>query len=154
MTNVQQLTPIESLDTVLNFMAGPWARSKGTDGDLYALFTQKSQIKMEPGYFLKVLERLVKDNYLNKELEDPFKEVGSTALLRAYYFINFDGELFHQRCGYGAEEKDAALKRRMEEDRLNRAEFTAKRLNTLTFWLAIGTVSLAIIEIIKIFLGC
>lgn len=148
----QQLNPIRSLDSVLEFMAGPWARGRSTDGELYSLFAQKSQIEMEPGYFLKVLERLVKDQYVHKEMLDPFREIGKTSLLKNYYAINFDGELFYQRGGYAVEEKNDALAKRVEEDRLNRSENTAKRLNRLTFWLVIGTVSLAIIEIVKMFL--
>lgn len=148
----QQLDPIQSLDAVLKFMAGPWTRGRNTDGELYALFVQKGQIKMEPGYFLKVLERLVKDQYIHKELDDPFKGVGNTPLLASYYAINFDGELFFRRGGYAADEQNNALAKRLAEDRLIRSENTAKRLNRLTFWLVIGTVSLAIIEIVKIFL--
>jgi hypothetical protein len=148
-----QLTPIQSLDAVLKFMAGPWAKGKNTDGDLHPIFVKKSQLEMEPGYFLKVLERLVRDKYIDKELQDPFNKVGNTPLLWSYYYINFDGELFHQMGGYAAEAENTALRKRIEEDRLNRAENTAKRLNRLTFWLVIGTVSLAIIEIIKLFLG-
>jgi hypothetical protein len=150
--NIQQ-NPIQSLDAVLKFMAGPWARGKNTDGDLHAMFVEKSQIEIEPGYFLKVLERLVQDKYINKELQDPFREVGNTPLLKSYYSINFDGEFLNQMGGYAAEAENAALRKRIEEDRLNRAENTSKRLNKLTFWLVIGTVSLAIIEIIKLFLG-
>lgn len=148
-----QVTPIQWLDAVLQFMAGQWARGKNTDGDLYAMFVEKSHLEIEPGYFLKVLERLVMDKYINKELQDPFKEVGNTPLLKSYYSINFDGELFHQMGGYAAEAENASLRKRIEEDRLNRAENTSQRLNRLTFWLVIGTVSLAIIEIIKLFLG-
>ena len=149
----QQLSPIQSLDVVLKFMAGQWARGKSTDGDLYAMFTKKSQIEMTPGRFLKVLERLVQDKYVHKELDDPFKEVGNTSLLVNYYSINFDGELFCQIGGYAEQEKKAVLKDRIEEERLNRAENTAKRLNRLTFWLVIGTISLAVIEVIKLLLG-
>jgi hypothetical protein len=148
----KQLTPLQSLDAVLTFLAGPWARGKSTDGDLYAMFVKKSQHEMEPGYFLKVLERLVQDKYIHKELQDPFKGVGNTPLRRNYYSINFDGELFHEMGGYAAEAENTGLRKRIEEDRLNRAENTAKRLNRLTFWLVIGTVSLAIIEIIKFLL--
>jgi hypothetical protein len=149
----KQLTPIQSLDAILEFMASHWARGKSTDGELYTMFMKRNQIEMEPGYFLKVLERIVKDRYINKELQDPFKEIGNTALLRNYYSINFDGELFNQLGGYTAEASNTTLKMRIEEERLNRAENNAKRLNGLTLWLAIGTISLAIIEIIKLVLG-
>lgn len=74
-----------------------------------------------------------------------------------HFVLTFDGEVFYEQGGYKAESlKDEKSIKIIENDRkhnlrvADNMEANAKRLNRLTFWLAVGTGALAIIEIIKL----
>lgn len=93
-----------------------------------------------------ILERLHKDGYLT--FDSQF-ETGN---------ITFDGKLFLQTGGYTAKasrDEAAALSIDIENQRKlaldNNLEANSTRLNRLTLWLAVGTIALALIEIIKFF---
>lgn len=149
----QKLTPIESLDAVLKFMAGYWARGRSTDAELHKWFLKETSINMEPGDFVKVLERLVDDKYVKREIDDFFKGIGETPVLKNYYAITFDGEVFYESGGYKSKIELADSERKINNERLDNSERNARRLNNLTFWLALGSIGLTIVEIIKLIIG-
>ncbi|HTC00065.1 MAG TPA: hypothetical protein VK705_05235 [Ferruginibacter sp.] len=104
-----ELTPIEQLDIVLEFMAnGERVGRRATCEELYPVFANTSQHKPTMRDFLKILERLVKDGNIDKDIVEDKQFHGVDTI---YYTINFDGELFIERGGYNQKERDDYEKR-------------------------------------------
>ena len=107
----------------------------------------------------QILVKLTNDGYLSTQEYYAFagEKVADSG---NHYVLTFDGEVFYEQGGYKADflknQKYTLLIENERKHNLKVAdnmEANAKRLNRLTFWLSIGTGILALIEIIKLFIG-
>lgn len=92
-----------------------------------------------------ILKKLYKDGYLDQKQQP----IGSFDALLDLYSINFDGKFFSQNGGYEAERKSLDARRRWEDGLAEKGEKNGERLNTLTLILGIGTIALALVELVK-----
>jgi hypothetical protein len=149
------LTSFQQLDTVLNFLA---ENSFGKGGlnlvDALRLINEHTKLKTDGDLLLKILNHLFKDRYIETEVREVTYSTDITSRVESVklYTVSFEGKVFNQAGGYEEKYKLLHLKRQQDEARLQREEGSQKRLNTLTFWLVVGSFSLAIVEVIKLFL--
>ncbi len=157
------MTPIELLDAVLFEMAmNPGLMSPdASDGEIGKVMTEEyPEIKHDRIYsdINRILNKLRNEGYIDSHLRPFDKKEGVRQI--AHYFITFDGELFNSKGGYKAKELNTsiALKKTQsdveEQQRLSALSVShANRLNRLTGTLAVGTIALAVLEVLKLFLN-
>lgn len=145
-------TNLQILDFALEYLHSVMGES-----DRY--ITQEELVKNMQGAFIQdinmICHKLCKDGYLLSS----FLEYHTTHVTNnpdyvdyADVKLSFDGKTFIEKGGYQGKAKRKSDKRKLENEFRTRSEKNAKRLNTLTGWLAFGAISLSIIEIIKLFL--
>jgi len=140
---MQEFTPIQKLDFLLTFFK---SRPILQSSDISTHFASNSIHIDGQSEISRLIRKLLADKYI---------DTGSTGI----YTISVDGYLFEEHGGYASQlkkvENEAILLQR-EADRTRDVDQSlkdnSKRLNVLTFWLAIGTGALAIMEIVKFIL--
>jgi len=66
------------------------------------------------------------------------------------YKLTFLGKVFiMEEGGYITAKKMAEAKEAKQDELIERGAKTAERLNSLTFWLAVGTIALFVLELVK-----
>jgi hypothetical protein len=136
------LSPEQKLDIVLQKVVNLSDDNSQYYNDLATMLNATSFNKE----VFEILLKLKKDGFVTSNGETGY---GS-------YSSNFDGRLFIDRGGYTAKalrDAEAAEQQRIDAARLIQLEsqnsINSGRLNGLTRWLAVGTIALALIEIIK-----
>jgi hypothetical protein len=154
------VTPIQKLDLVLDFLANnfkakPWI----TDGVLY---TELVALHPELGIdefgsdLIRILEKLIKDG--NVDFHDTHFPTdagvfGPQENILRRYKITFDGKLLSENGGYQQVLKSSETRKRWEDSLLEKGERNGEWLNFLTLILGIGTIALAVVEIVKLYKG-
>lgn len=143
---LSNLTPNEILDRVLS-ACKPDTEYKGynpiaIDSRLLRAGTKISSTKLH-----EALYKLVKDEYVRFEEQETF--MTNQKIIVKYYMMTFEGEVFMSNGGYVEESKVLDAARHRDEILENQSLSNANRLNYLTFWLAVGSIVLALIEIVK-----
>lgn len=140
--------PTEKLDWILNFFKTQ--KSYLTDDQLNVNLKSVG-FAIEPDDLIRVLDTLINDGYIIEKKTDV-----SQNLIASRYLISYKGYLFIDSGGYVAKaSRDAAdaLHIHLDNQRQialqDHSEKNSKHLNLLTLWLAVGTIILALIEIIK-----
>ena len=88
---MNELTPIQKLDTILNFLAtNPKAKGLNSEGDLYKWFTDSYAENIDMGTFVKILNKLYDNKYVDRELKYNVY----------HYSISLEGEVFNLQGGY------------------------------------------------------
>jgi hypothetical protein len=141
-------TAIQKVDIVLKFLANNIeAKPSITDGTLFSLLTKKHpELENQEDFgsdLLRILNKLAKEGYVDFEDTVP-------PTIRKYY-ITFDGKVLNDEGGYERASNSEDVRRRWEDELLIKGEKNGERLNTLTLILGIGTIALAIIEVIKLY---
>jgi hypothetical protein len=141
-------TAIQKVDIVLKFLANRVeAKPYITDGALFSALQKQHPILEKQNDFgsdlLRILNKLIKEGYVDFEDTAP-------PITRRYY-ITFDGKLLSDEGGYERASKSKDDRRRWEDDLLLKGEKNGERLNRLTLVLGVGTIALALIEVIKFF---
>jgi hypothetical protein len=145
------ITAIQKLDSVLSIF-DPNSTYRGINNLKIKELLKEKKIDIGERLLTEILHKLVKDNYLRIEVADAM--VGTQTFKNiSYYLLTFEGELFQTNGGYLEEARARDERRRWEDRLLENGERNGERLNTLTLILAIGTVGLAVIEIIKLCKG-
>lgn len=96
----------------------------------------------------EILHKLIKDGYLRIVVVK-----GATLGVNmddiSYYVLTFEGEFFQYTGGYSEEKKVSDDRATWTDSLLVNGEQNQRRLNTLTFWLCVGTIGLVLFEITK-----
>jgi len=131
-------SPIDSLDTVLNY----FSRTQSQSMRCYQIWfdLEKEGLQLSEADVLLVIKKLAKDEFVS------IIQVGA----RNFYRITFEGLVFQQQGGYKQKlNKDTFLKRQEESN---------KRTQRILFWftgiVAVGTFIAAVyyvLEILKFF---
>lgn len=130
------MSPIEKLDSVLNFIAtSDFSTIANPVKNIHHEFERRKKVPIQYSEFIKILNRLSKDGYLEKS-------IGSNGANE--YELTFDGQVFQQEGGYTKFFNDAK-----SENRIKKMKDWLLILGT---WLTgIGALALVAWEIIKTF---
>ena len=147
MVGISKLSSVEKLDLVLKFfLESPHA---------FPLIHEETLLKYLAPEIVgnavelkQILDKLVKDEYLNFDL----RSINGGSIAVKHYKLTFEGDYFYKyEGGYlGKYKKDKENNAQLDFYRKNQAE-QAVRLNTLTTWIAIGTVIAGVYYIGEIF---
>ena len=95
-----------------------------------------------------VLEKLIKDGYV-RPVDHKSPETVVESYIVKKYQLTFEGRFFILNGGYEEASKSSGAEKRLQLDFQVHAKKNAKRLNRLTFWLAVGSITLALVELVK-----
>ena len=142
----KSFTAVQKVDLVLRFLGNRVeAKPHITDGDLFSALRKLYPVLERQNDFgsdlLRILNKLIKEGYVDFEDTEP--------LAARRYFITFDGKLLSEEGGYEKALVAKDARRRWEEDLLQKGEENGERLNRLTLILGVGTIALAVVEVVK-----
>lgn len=144
---MEESTPIEKLDAVLNFLNTDHEYQHKVIG-----VQQGLSIKSDVPTIHKVLDKLVKDGYaemINMPIDPPINlGNGFFKSSEFLYTITFEGQVFIQKGGYHQQEADSILHRASHETHERLRRRNEKLLSRGTIWLAILTGALVLTEIL------
>lgn len=144
------INPIQSIDSVLSIF-DPSSQLRGMHNLKIKELLRHEQINLSDRLLREILHKLVKDNYLRIEIAEA--TVGTMQVKDVnYYLLTFEGELFKASGGYSAQAQSIEARKHWEDELLVKGEKNGERLNALTLWLAVGTIFLAFLEVIKLLL--
>lgn len=142
------LKPIEKLDWILDYFRSQ--KSYLTDDQLNENF-KKIGFSIDADDLIRILDKLINDGHIIEKKIDRWQNP-----IASRYLISYQGHLFIDSGGYtikASRDTEDALRIHLDNQRQitlqDNSEKNSKRLNLLTFWLAVGTIILALIEIIK-----
>jgi hypothetical protein len=139
---MDSLSAIQKLQTVLDTLAkNPVAERNLQDIDRLVL----APINMMELSF--ILDRLEKDSFVKS------REYQKQFAVEKLYSITFDGQVFFDQGGYIQAERASKTNLTLAEARVVTGERAQNRLNSLTLWLVVGTIAVAVVEIIKLIYG-
>ena len=133
---MSQLTPIDKLDSVLKFICTSdfWVTGN-PEKYIYGKYNQRHNGIIAEPEFMKILDKLVKDGYLDKSIGHE----------KAYeYTLTFDGMVFNQAGGY---KRESEINAKTESQK----DFRELMLLYGTWAVAIGALALVVWEIYKTF---
>jgi len=141
----KELKYLFELDYVLHFLAtSPYAKGLITEKDLTKHISTEI---IQNERLLKILNKLIKDNFLKTEIRELNTGIESV------YIITFDGLVYDELGGYNATYlENNKLKNILEQQNKNQ-----EQIKYLTIIIAIGTGMAAIyyfLEIVKYFSKC
>lgn len=139
------LTATQKLDIVLELLKRQ---------NEYKVKTQISNILLENGTrivdgdLIRILDRMVNDGYIIERKQD---SAGTS--INPLYLISYYGLLFDNYAAKSLRDSAYDEQQQLEIERLKKVDRDSDRnqtrLNRLTRWLAVGTIALAVMEIIK-----
>jgi DNA-binding PadR family transcriptional regulator len=139
------LTPIQKLDTVLKLLQTQ--NSYKTKEEVTTILSQ-SGTPMNEDDLIRILDKLINDGFVIETKQDR-----NGNHIYARYLISYSGILFDNYASKFLLDAADAEQQRLEIDRLRTLDLNVERnqtrLNRLTRWLAVGTIVLAVMEIIK-----
>ncbi|SDS84039.1 hypothetical protein SAMN05216490_1920 [Mucilaginibacter mallensis] len=143
-------TEINKLDEILKFIVNQ--PKNITFGEVKIIFNYPNEKEID-----EILHKLEKDGFIQR-IND-YKDPSNQTLPN--YLSTFDGRLFVHSGGYKAKALENDNNRKLTDSELarhqmldNHLEANTSRLNRLTLWLAIGTIVLALSEIVKFVIFC
>jgi hypothetical protein len=153
------MTPIQKLDEVLKFLADfKPSYSKITDSKIFSPLIKAFPVLHEQGDFgselLAILSKLEKDKYVTiKDVPTGSVKISGADNTLATYGITFEGMYFIKDLGGYQVQHHSEIEQNIRMEKLETSHSdTASRMNTLTAWVAAGTIGILLLEIIKIFL--
>jgi hypothetical protein len=156
----KSLAPIQKLDIVLDFLSNNLKATPSiTDGVLYsALIALHPELDTDEfgSDLIRMLEKLIKEG--NVDFHDTHYPIEAGLLgpqehVVRNYKITFDGKLLSDNGGYMQTLKSSEARKRWEDSLLEKGERNGEWLNFLTLILGIGTIALAVVEIVKLYKG-
>jgi len=167
----ENLSPVQQLDEVLVFLAtSPLARPWLTDGDIHE---HLKSVKFDGAELLRILNKLKQDNYI--DFED--RQMSSNSAIQApiglmmrVYYVTWEGKLFAENGGYIGEivrrgevvaqqiqrtkEEEARIKALeiSQEKAAHSLKASQRRMEVATWVMAGGSLLLASIEVLKLWL--
>jgi DNA-binding PadR family transcriptional regulator len=142
-----ELKTIAKLDAVLNCLYNHRTEKHIKFKDL-AEFLLKDNTPVDFGEIMQILTKLEKDSYI--EFDD--RAVGEQDELTKFnrvYRVTFEGRYLIESGGYVEERQSLDSRKRWEDRLLVQGEKNGERLNTLTLILCIGTICLALVELVE-----
>jgi hypothetical protein len=153
---ITNLSPIQQLDYVLNFLAtDDFGKQPLIERQMLIELKEKHDMEFPIGDFNRILYKLVNDGYLDKEVTDniPYflKDIQQPPSTSEIFFISFDGKLFNESGGY--QEKIRLEKIEVEQIKSDLAlrKRNDRRLVRGTYGVAFGAVALVVWDLIKFF---
>jgi hypothetical protein len=152
------MTPIEQLDYILKFMANdPSARGNVTDGQIEKEINPRRgdgyiSIIISPGDIVKVLNKLVLDGYVHREIPEAGQFMSGAPIPSnkiSRYSVTWEGKFFLGQGGYAGELKEKTKKELEVERRHLADEIRATQMTNLTYVLAAGTTVAALYYLAK-----
>lgn len=138
---IQETDQLKRLDWVLHFMAIHAVQGREINDSWIEIKKLHPTIHIEgnESFRQQMFDKLVAEKYLIP------KDNG-------VYWITFDGVIFDENGGYQEAKRVSDARNAEDKNYRIRSEDTAKKLNDLTKYLAIGSFLLAGVEILKMFL--
>ena len=150
----QPLTPIQQLDEALTFFVKSGFEKGGLDFDTtLRLINEHTKLKTDGDLLGKILNHLIKDEYLSITTHNVWKQIGigTSQVNEIRYHATFEGKVFNDLNGYAGN----SIRRNAENIRLDKIEKNQRVhrvwMTWLTAILAVGTTLAAIYYCVELY---
>lgn len=136
---------MEKLDLVLNTLA--------TNEFIHRDVEQIHQLIPPNGTITGLELGLILSKFVRDSMAESYMFTVLGGGQKPIYKITFEGSVFIEQGGYVQAQRTSEIRQALDEARIQKGEQAQNRLNILTFWLVLGSIAVAVVEIVKLILG-
>jgi hypothetical protein len=152
-----KLPPFDKLDAVLLLLnSDTIIADNGVESEMVPLTFKEIQkrlnFKINDRDITLLLDKLVKEGYLEKNTVEGNGSLTDGRIVAGKitrYWLNFDGQYFLLNGGYVQKNANDLLQIQIQQDEVKRRIRNDLLLAQGTKWIAVGTIALAVVELIK-----